>query len=102
MDPETLHGRVVAERVLRGRRLPQPEVLSAAAHLPDFRLVPREEEESFCQWDKVKDYDPAVDAPTKPKHMEMPPLMKEVQTHCLCLHPVYVELLHRFSLNRTP
>ncbi len=78
MDKETLHGRVVAERVYCGRRYKEPSVLSAVAHKPDFRLVPKEEEESFCQWDKIKDYDPTADAPRKPKYLEMPPLLKEV------------------------
>ena len=54
MDPETLHGRVVAERVFRGLRQREPVVLSSVAHKPDFRLVPKDEEEAFCQWDKVR------------------------------------------------
>ncbi len=57
MDSDTLHGRVVAERVYKGRRMKEPEVLSAVAHKPDFRLVPKDEEDSFCQWDKILDYE---------------------------------------------
>ncbi len=63
MDEDTLRGRVVAERVYRGRRRPHPEVLSSVVHKPDFRLVPKEEEEQFCKWDTIRDYDPKVDAP---------------------------------------
>ena len=77
MDSETLHGRVVAERVHRGLRRKEPVVLSSVAHKPDFRLVPRDEEEAFCQWDKVRDYDRERDAPVKPARAEMPPLLRE-------------------------
>lgn len=77
MDQDTLHGRVVAERVYRGLRQPEPVVLSSVAHKPDFRLVPKDEEEEFCQWDKVRDYEKGRDAPSKPASIEMPPLMRE-------------------------
>ncbi len=53
MDKDNLHGRVVAERVYRGRRLQEPHVLTAVAHKPDFRLVPKDEEEQFCKWNEV-------------------------------------------------
>ena len=52
--------------------------MSSVAYKPDFRLVPKDEEEDFCQWANIKDYDKSVDAPVKAKWAEMPPLMKEV------------------------
>lgn len=78
MDEQTLHGRVVAERIFRNRRRKEPHIISDIAFKPDFRLVPKDEEEAFCQWDQILDYDPVRDAPSKPKFMDMPPLLKEV------------------------
>lgn len=78
MDEKTLEGRVVAERVYRGLRRKEPVVLSDIAHKPDFRLVPKDEEADFCQWNKIRDFDLARDAERKPKFISMPPLMKKV------------------------
>jgi len=78
MDKDTLHGRVVAERVFKGRRYKEPVVLSSVAHKPDFLLIPKADEESFCQWDSILDYDKARDAPHMSKYIDMPPLLKEV------------------------
>ena len=78
MDDKTEEGRVVAERVYRGLRRKEPHVISNIAHKPDFRLVPKDEEEAFCQWDKVRDFDHARDAELKPKFAQMPPLMRLV------------------------
>merc|ERR1719273_2340115 len=44
----------------------------------DYRLVPKDEEESFCRWSEVQNYDPTKYAPERSKYMEMPPLMKLV------------------------
>ena len=32
----------------------------------------------FFRWSEVTDYDPALDAPARSKHMELPPLLKLV------------------------
>ena len=78
MDENTLEGNVVVERVFRSLRQREPAVISSIVHKPDFRLVPKDEEAKFCQWDKVRDYDPAADAEKRPRFMEMPPLMRKV------------------------
>ena len=76
MDSKLEHGRVVAERVFKGRRRAEPFNLSEEAQFPDFKLVPKEKEASFCQWDKIKDFVHEIDAEAKPKWIEMPPLLK--------------------------
>ena len=37
-----------------------------------------DEEESFCRWNEIQDYDASRHAPERAKYMEMPPLMKLV------------------------
>jgi hypothetical protein len=69
MDKETVEGNVVVERVFHNLRKLEPQVISSIVQKPDFRL---------CQWDKVRDYDPAVDAERRPRYMEMPPLLRKV------------------------
>jgi len=76
MDTECKEGRVVAQRVARGVREPQPVDLSSIATLPDFRLVPREEEAEFCKWETLRDFSPALDRVTEPKYWTMPPLLR--------------------------
>ena len=78
MDADTLEGNVVVERVFQSLRHREPVVISGIVHKPDFRLVAKDGEDEFCQWDKVRDYDPAVDAEKRPRHMEMPPLLRKV------------------------
>ena len=78
MDADTLEGNVVVERVFQSLRHKEPVVISGIVHKPDFRLVAKDGEEDFCRWDKVRDYDPAVDAEKRPRYMEMPPLLRKV------------------------
>ena len=97
MDKAGLKGRVVAERVFRARRFADPVNLSPLAHKPDFRLVPIDEEDSFCRWNELKDYDKSRDAPKVAEHFTMPPLMKKVmqrrnkQNFMLPAHKIYME-----------
>lgn len=78
MDAATEDGNVVVEKVENSLRQRQPVNISKQVRKPDFRLVPKDEEEAFCQWDKIRDYDAAVDGERKPRLMEMPPLMRKV------------------------
>ena len=41
-------------------------------------LIIVDEEEAFCRWNEVQDYDPAKHAPERSKYMQMPPLMRLV------------------------
>ena len=76
MDPKFETGRVVAERIFRGRRHLRPFNLTEEAKFPDFKLVPKEDEEKFCRWDEIKNFVHERDAEPKPKYIEMPPLLK--------------------------
>eukprot|EP00096_Caligus_rogercresseyi_P010604 TRINITY_DN3931_c0_g1_i1.p1 TRINITY_DN3931_c0_g1~~TRINITY_DN3931_c0_g1_i1.p1 ORF type:complete len:244 (-),score=65.94 TRINITY_DN3931_c0_g1_i1:76-807(-) len=76
MDPKNLHGRVIAERVLRGVRVMEPVNLSEEASIPDYRLVPKEEEPGFCKWESIRDYQKELDAIRKPKLVQVPPMLK--------------------------
>lgn len=76
MDEKTLEGRVIAEKIHKGVRYTEPVDLSKLASIPDFRLVPRDEEEVVCQWEQLRDYSPEKDFVVKPKHFTIPPLMK--------------------------
>ena len=79
MDDEMQFGRVVAERVYRGKRFLEPfNMAGKQTKFPDYRLVPKDEEQEFCRWDEVVDYDPKLHAPLRGKYMEMPPLLKLV------------------------
>ena len=49
--------------------------------LETFRIICAlllDEEEAFCRWNEVQDYDPNKHAPVRATYMEMPPLMKLV------------------------
>ena len=76
MDAKLDLGRVVAERVYRGKRRTEPFNLTEEAQFPDFCLVPKELESEFCRNDEIQDFVKERDAMAKPKRIEMPPLMK--------------------------
>jgi len=76
MDDKSLEGRVVAERVRHGIRYTQPVQLQEVAPVPDFRLVAKDAEAEYCQWDKVRDFSAELDIIPEPKHYSMPPLLK--------------------------
>jgi len=79
MDEEMKYGRIIAERVYRGVKFSEPFNMSGKqTSFPDYRLVPKDEEEYFCRWNEVEDYDKQKHAPPRAKHMEMPPLLKIV------------------------
>ena len=101
MDNKMHHGRVVAERVYQGRRRLEPFNLSEEAKFPDFNLVPKEEEETFCRWDRVKDFLWERDAELKPKYFEMPPLMKifmkeKLKVKKIVAFSYFVHGIHKF------
>lgn len=76
MDSKLDLGRVVAEQVFRGKRRTEVVNLSAEAHYPDFKLVPKDQEAEFCRWNEVEKYNAEVHAEAKPKYIEMPPLLQ--------------------------
>ena len=78
MDDKLENGRIVAEKIQNGKRRLKPVILSSEAQYPDWKLVPKDEEDKFCQWDKIKDFVHSRDAEPKPKYFEMPPLLKLV------------------------
>jgi len=79
MDDDMQFGRIVAERVYRGVKFPTPFNMSGKqTKFPDYRLVPKDEEDLFCRWSEVEEYEPERHAPKRAKHMEMPPLLRLV------------------------
>ena len=76
MEAQSVAGSVVAERVRRGVRYTEPVQLRDVAPVPDFKLVPRDLEQEYCKWDKVRDFNPEIDFVTEPKYYTMPPLLK--------------------------
>jgi len=76
MDKETVEGRVVAEMVRKGVRYQEPVDLANIAPVPDFKLVARDQESEFCQWEKLRDFSTDVDFVTEPKNFTLPPLLK--------------------------
>jgi len=79
MDDAMRYGRIVAERVYRGKRFKEPYNMAGKQTIfPDFRLVPKDQEDEFCRWSEIVDYDPSAHAPARSKYMEMPPLLKLV------------------------
>ena len=75
MEAQSVAGSVVAERVRRGVRYTEPVQLRDVAPVPDFKLVPRDLEQEYCKWDKVRDFNPEIDFVTEPKYYTMPPLL---------------------------
>ncbi|CAB4056947.1 unnamed protein product [Lepeophtheirus salmonis] len=76
MDSKNHFGRVIAERVFKGVRSIEPLNISEEVSIPDYRLVPRDEEEAFCKWESIRDYCKDLDAVRKPKYVEVPPLLR--------------------------
>ena len=75
-DQGCVHGRVVCEKIFRGKKRLDPYNMSAGARAPDWKLVPKDEEDTFCRWDEIIDYDHKRDAEVKPSHANLPPLME--------------------------
>jgi len=79
MDEEMQFGRIVAERVYRGVKFDAPfNMAGKQTKFPDYRLVPKDEEDMFCRWNEVEDYQASKHAPKRAAHMEMPPLLRLV------------------------
>eukprot|EP00088_Acartia_fossae_P017755 TRINITY_DN2015_c0_g1_i4.p1 TRINITY_DN2015_c0_g1~~TRINITY_DN2015_c0_g1_i4.p1 ORF type:complete len:253 (+),score=69.76 TRINITY_DN2015_c0_g1_i4:594-1352(+) len=76
MDAKNEEGRVIVEKVKNGVKYTEPVDLSKIAPLPDFLLIPKDEEAKFCKWSELRDYSPDKDFVTEPKYYTMPPLLK--------------------------
>jgi len=76
MDKHTLEGRIVAERVRHGVRYQEPVDLADIAPLPDFKLIPREEEAEVCRWDSLRPFSAEEDTVAEPAHFTCPPLLR--------------------------
>lgn len=50
-DPRKV--RVWAEKVFRGRKYPKIVEICSASYKPDYRLIPKDEEESYCKTDSL-------------------------------------------------
>eukprot|EP00088_Acartia_fossae_P011130 TRINITY_DN15596_c0_g1_i1.p1 TRINITY_DN15596_c0_g1~~TRINITY_DN15596_c0_g1_i1.p1 ORF type:complete len:225 (+),score=51.59 TRINITY_DN15596_c0_g1_i1:137-811(+) len=76
MDTNSEEGRVIAEKVKNGVKYTEPVDLSKIAPLPDFILIPRDEEEQFCKWNEIREYSADKDYVVEPKYFTMPPLLR--------------------------
>jgi len=76
MDQKNEEGRAIVEKVRNGVKYTEPVDLSKIAPLPDFMLVPKDEEDEFCKWSELRDYSVDKDYVTEPKYYTMPPLLK--------------------------
>jgi len=77
MEPSTLQGRVVAERVRKGVVYTEPVDLADVAPVPDFILIPRAEEQQYCQWEALRQFNAeGEDQVTEPAHFTLPPLLR--------------------------
>jgi len=76
MDQKNEEGRVIVEKVRNGVKYTEPVDLSKIAPLPDFLLIPKDEENTFCKWSELRDYSVDKDYVSEPKYYTMPPLLK--------------------------
>jgi hypothetical protein len=76
MDQKNEEGRVIVEKVRNGVKYTEPVDLSKIAPLPDFILVPKDQEDTFCKWSALRDYSTDQDYVKEPKYYTMPPLLK--------------------------
>lgn len=65
--------RVTVERTFRGKLEPKPRTIESTSYKADYRLIPKDEEESYCRKIEVK-----TETPILQKTMEFPPLMRDV------------------------
>lgn len=74
MDPELKFGTIWCETVVRGKRLPGVRPLKIT-YRPDFRLIPKDEEQEFVKDYKIENLGDKVNI--LPKYYSVPPLMRE-------------------------
>jgi len=74
MDEELKYGTVYCETVYRGKRLPGIRSF-VDGYKPDFKLIPKDEEEEFLKGYKVTTLGDEVKV--LPKYYSVPPLMKQ-------------------------
>lgn len=64
---------VLVEKVFRGRKYPEVMALCKASYKPDYRLLPKEEEEAYCRFTPVE-----KKVSILPRTMPLPPLLREL------------------------
>ena len=76
MDPKLEYGTIWCETVIRGKRLPgiRPLHMSVTSN-PDFRLIPKEEEEHYLKSYPITNLEDNIQI--LPKSYTVPPLMRE-------------------------
>lgn len=63
---------VLVELVFRGKRYPDT-VIQTTSYKPDYRLIPKDEEEEYCKFTEVKKEEKIF-----PRTTVFPPLMREL------------------------
>ncbi|CAL1292218.1 unnamed protein product [Larinioides sclopetarius] len=69
---EMVYGNVWVEEVFRGRKLEGLKLIQDPTYLPDWRLIPREEEEQYLN------YQSQEIVKILPKHDTLPPVLAEI------------------------
>lgn len=66
--------KVWVEKVFRGVKHPKPVLIESASYKPDYKLIPKDQEESYCRLSEVKD----KSAKILPKTLKLPPILAEL------------------------
>lgn len=64
--------RVLVEKTFRGVTQPKPTLIESVSYKPDYRLIPKDEEQVFCKTSEAKSQ-----ARVLPETADFPPLLKE-------------------------
>ncbi|XP_030746039.1 uncharacterized protein LOC115874878 [Sitophilus oryzae] len=66
--------RVLVEKTFRGKKHPKPILMESTTYKPDYKLIPKDEEENFCK--NIEKTETATRI--LPRTMEFPPLIKKL------------------------
>jgi small subunit ribosomal protein S34 len=65
--------RVWAEKVFRGRKYPKIVEVCSVSYKPDYRLIPKDEEEEYCKAESLVTLDKVK---VLPRTVPFPPLLR--------------------------
>lgn len=74
MDKENMYGNVWAEKVFRGVKIDGVNNIGKTAYKPDYQLIPKHEESSYCQLSEERKMMRRV----LPAQLPLPPLLQEM------------------------
>lgn len=62
------------EQTFRGKTFKTPVLIERTSYKTDYRLIPKDEEESYCKFDQLS----VVPEKILPKYMDFPPIFKQL------------------------